>query len=103
MNVVSSCSGHGTLVVQLNSTSKCICDEGWDDIGDFNPVEGLDCSIHRQSVLALAYVSLILGLMALIVFGMNLIEKWQERGIFDIKMRFALSFFIQTFTCSICK
>jgi hypothetical protein len=44
MNVVKSCSGHGTLIVS-NYSSKCVCDHGWDSEGDFNPIEGLSINV----------------------------------------------------------
>ena len=99
MDVVDTCSGHGIL---LNYTSKCLCDEGWDSIGDFNPIEGLDCGIHRQSVVVLAWVSFILGGIAFFVFGHYLIQRILTKREFDIRAKFALTYLIQTITCNIC-
>jgi hypothetical protein len=97
--VVPSCSGNGVLVDGL-----CVCDPAWTSLGDFNPVPGLDCGINRQSIFAIAIVSLILGGIVMVTFTYFVYQRIvasRAKTKMDLKMRFALTYLLQTITCNI--
>ncbi len=67
-------------------------------MGDFNPVIGLDCGINLFSIVVLNYLSLVLGSVALLVFGVNLYLGLKDLTSLHVnsKLKFAISFFAQT-------
>src|SRR5688572_6950262 len=57
----SCCSSHGTWVA-----NNCICDAGWDGLGDFMDLRGLDCQNHVgaiQGIWAAAACAIALSLL----------------------------------------
>ena len=96
--VVTSCSGNGHFDT---ATGTCVCNEGWTSFGDFQPVHGHDCGINIESVLALAIVSLILGIIAMVVFCVFLYQNLRKSWALDLKMRFAITYLVQTVACNV--
>lgn len=96
--VVADCSGNGHLDA---ATGLCVCNEGWTSTGDFQPVRGLDCGINIDSITALASVSLILGIIAMVVFIIFLYNSFKGTWNLDLKQRFAVTYLLQTIMCNI--
>ena len=97
--VLKSCSGHGTYKDGL-----CHCDSGWTGLGDYNPVDGLDCGINTESIIGLSWTSLVLGGLAQVVFVYYLIKLVFSSTKIEssrTRMKFMIFYSVQTLTCNI--
>ena len=94
--VVPSCSNNG---IYVNGT--CNCNAGWTGKGDYNPVPGLDCGINELSIVILAYISVIFGMLAMVCFLYYFYERLKLSKKLDVKLKFAIAYSIQAITGNI--
>jgi hypothetical protein len=64
------CSGHGVCV-----DNKCICDNKWTGYSDLELVDGYDCDINHDIVVAWAAIDVCLTAIAMMVIGYYIIQE----------------------------
>lgn len=70
------CSNHGRLCLPAN---VCICDAGWTALNDYSVIEGVNCTINKESIRVMSAFDFGLATIFLVIIIRHIYIKLMER------------------------
>jgi hypothetical protein len=104
---LSHCSGNGNYCVQESGNGFCFCDSTWTSLGDWAIQPGLDCDIHKVTIIVLSIIDIIQASLYICVVVRHLFlhknksRKWLSTDPKDVFPIFFLLFGISDIVLSI--
>lgn len=78
-----TCSGHASACID----DKCMCDPGWNSIGDFELREGYDCDMHHTGLLIGRIITLLTAAVSFLLVSLYVFREkiWIFKNLCSLK------------------